>query len=201
MSAPVMPSGSGSDRDSATRSALPGARSPSPPALLLPPFGLDVQHPVRDGQFDILVGIDAGQVGSDHQRPVFPVFLDVDQVPGFQPVRERHRPERHHPRPLIEHPVEPAEHAGCLPGRLALAQTWHGRHLQPPGNAAAQPAGRAFGPAALVVMAEIAADSPGYSGRPEAPRPGFRARASPGTCRGCRRRTRGRTSRPASRAR
>jgi hypothetical protein len=70
------------------RRTVPGARSPSPPAFLPPPFGLNVQHPAGDGQLDILLGIDAGQVSMDHQRPVLPVFLDRDQVPGLPPVRE-----------------------------------------------------------------------------------------------------------------
>ena len=112
----------------------PVAHLPAQVALLLPlfllaAFGLDVQHPVRDGQLHVLVRVDAGQIGAHHQRAVLLVFLDPDQVPGLQPAREPRGAERHHPQPLLEQPVEAAEHVGCLSARLPPHQTCHGPHL------------------------------------------------------------------------
>jgi hypothetical protein len=64
-----------------------------------------------------------------HQCPVLAELLDTDQIIGFPPVRERHRAERHHSRPLIEHPVEAAEDIACRPARLTSRYTWHFPHV------------------------------------------------------------------------
>ena len=41
------------------------------------PLGLDGKAPVDHGELDILVGIDAGQLGPHDQRAVLPVLVDL----------------------------------------------------------------------------------------------------------------------------
>jgi hypothetical protein len=92
-------------------------------------FRPDMQHSVRYGQLDILLRVNAGKIGPYDQRPIVAKFLDTDQIVGFPPMRERHRPERHHPRPLIEHPVEVAEDIARRPAQFTPGYTWRNAHL------------------------------------------------------------------------
>ena len=76
---------------------------------------LDVQHVVGDGQLDILLGVDAGQLRPHDKRTVLLVLVDRDQAGGApRPAREQRPTERELAHPLVEHPVEPVEDEGRL---------------------------------------------------------------------------------------
>src|SRR5690606_19121431 len=80
--------GARGERDRPGERAVPELRALRLP-LLVAPLGVDGQDPVRQGDLDVLVRVDAGQLGPEH----VPVVLDEVLEADLPPEHRHHRPE------------------------------------------------------------------------------------------------------------